>query len=236
MFKQRLTQLGGKGHGRLSRKELCRNGKYQTNHSQCQQTKTHFADIAHILSRDTLINDTGDYQRHKQLKASLKQLEQRRKYCFLFVLLEFICLLLLFRFNNYQSGIGFTSANNFVGAVYNVSAEISSFFNLDIINKQLVLRNIELEAENSMLREKLKSVSPDSIVDELHFTLNHQGYGTIPARVVNNTINMQDNYITLDKGTCDGIYPEMGVANGNGINSICVGSGTILIKFVLLTN
>lgn len=144
----------------------------------------------------------------------------RYGYCFLFVLLEFICLLLLFRFNNYQSGIGFTSANEFVGGVYNVSAKVSSFFNLGTINKQLVLRNIELETENFMLRENLKSVYPDKIVDELDFSLNYQGYGTIPARVVNNTINMQDNYITLDKGTCDGIYPEMGVTNGNGIIGI----------------
>lgn len=144
----------------------------------------------------------------------------RYGYCFLFILLEFVCFLLLFRFNNYQSSIGFTSANEIVGGVYNISSRISSFFSLSTANKQLTLRNIELETENLVLREKLKLTCPDSLINGSDSFLEYQGYGIIPARVINNSINAHDNYITLDKGSFDGISPEMGVVNGNGIVGI----------------
>ena len=42
-------------------------------------------------------------------------------------------------------------------------------------------------------------------------------YKLIPAKVVSNSINKQDNLITIDKGSLDGIRPDMGVVSGNGI-------------------
>ena len=39
----------------------------------------------------------------------------------------------------------------------------------------------------------------------------------IYAKVIGNSINRNDNFITLDKGEKDGVRPDMGVACGNGI-------------------
>ena len=41
-------------------------------------------------------------------------------YWLLFILLEVICFVLLFRFNNYQQSVFFTSANVVAGKVYEV--------------------------------------------------------------------------------------------------------------------
>ena len=49
-------------------------------------------------------------------------------YWFLFILLEVASFVLLFRFNRYQQSAFFTSANTVVGAVYEVSGGISSYF------------------------------------------------------------------------------------------------------------
>lgn len=141
-------------------------------------------------------------------------------YWLLFLLLEVISFSLLFRFNNYQGSIGFTSANRIAGSIYQWSADISSFFQLRTINEQLVHNNIELQAENEALRNALQQIIPDSISETLVLSLEKQGYQSIPARVINNSLNLPDNYITINKGKANGVTPEMGVVNGNGIVGI----------------
>lgn len=141
-------------------------------------------------------------------------------YWFLFLLLEVASFMLLFRFNNYQGSVGFTSANQIIGNIYAVSAEVSSFFKLHTLNAQLTQRNIELQAENSALKEALQATLPDSAMSALSLTLHQQNYETIPCRIINNSLNKPDNYITLNKGAADGVRPEMGVVSGTGIVGI----------------
>ena len=40
------------------------------------------------------------------------------------------------------------------------------------------------------------------------------------ARVIKNSLNRLDNYLTLDKGSADSIRPEMGVVDANGVVGI----------------
>ena len=47
-----------------------------------------------------------------------------------------------------------------------------------------------------------------------------KGYDIYRADVINNSLTHVDNYITIDKGENDGIRPEMGVINGNGVVGI----------------
>jgi rod shape-determining protein MreC len=63
---------------------------------------------------------------------------------FLFVLLEVISLTLLFRFNNYQGSAFFTSANYLAGIVYEASSQVTRYFGLTEVNKDLTARNVEL--------------------------------------------------------------------------------------------
>jgi rod shape-determining protein MreC len=51
-------------------------------------------------------------------------------------------------------------------------------------------------------------------------TLAPTDYEMFSASVVNNSINKKDNYITINKGTRDGIKPEMGVIDRNGVVGI----------------
>lgn len=141
-------------------------------------------------------------------------------YWILFLLLEIISFMLLFRFNSYQGSVGFTSANRVAGHIYTASANVSSFFKLHTINSQLTQRNIELQAENKALRETLQALMPDSTLDALSHSLDKQGYTAYPCQVINNSLNQPDNYITLNKGAADGVKPEMGVVDGNGIIGI----------------
>ena len=138
-------------------------------------------------------------------------------YWFLFVILEVASFVLLFRFNNYQQSVYFTSANTVVGAVYEVSGGISSYFHLKSVNEDLLDRNMLLEEQINNLEKALKERQLDSIAVN---SIRKIDYQLFKARVIKNSLNLADNYITLDKGSSSGIHSEMGVVDGNGIVGI----------------
>ena len=141
-------------------------------------------------------------------------------YWFLFVILEVASFVLLFRFNNYQQSAYFTSANTVVGAVYEVSGGISSYFHLKSVNEDLLARNRLLEEQINNLEKALKERQLDSIAVNSIRKMPQKDYQLFKARVIKNSLNLADNYITLDKGSSSGIHSEMGVVDGNGIVGI----------------
>lgn len=136
---------------------------------------------------------------------------------FFFVILEVISLTLLFRFNSYQGSVFFSSANAAAGKVYEWDAAVKNFFSLTKINEQLNVRNLYLEQTVKKLTEQLTVSTGDS--NRLQRTqmqiLNE--YKLIPAKVITNSTDKKDNFITLDKGSADGVRKDMGVACGNGV-------------------
>ena len=141
-------------------------------------------------------------------------------YWLLFILLEVICFVLLFRFNNYQQSVFFTSANVVAGKVYEVSGGISSYFHLKSVNEDLLDRNMALEQQITNLEIRLKDYRIDSITMNSIRYLEQADYKIFKAHVIRNSLNQADNYITLDKGSSAGIRPEMGVIDGNGVVGI----------------
>lgn len=141
-------------------------------------------------------------------------------YWLLFILLEVICFVLLFRFNNYQQSVFFTSANVVAGKVYEVSGGISSYFHLKSVNEDLLDRNMALEQQITNLENRLKDYRIDSITMNSIRYLEQADYKIFKAHVIRNSLNQADNYITLDKGSSSGIRPEMGVVDANGVVGI----------------
>ena len=141
-------------------------------------------------------------------------------YWFLFVILEVASFVLLFRFNNYQQSAYFTSANTVVGAVYEVSGGISSYFHLKSVYEDLLDRNMLLEEQINNLEKALKERQLDSIAVNSIRKMPQKDYQLFKARVIKNSLTLAENYITLVKGSSSGIHSEMGVVDGNGIVGI----------------
>lgn len=141
-------------------------------------------------------------------------------YWFIFILLEVASFVLLFRFNRYQQSAFFTSANVVSGMVYEVSGGISSYFHLKSVNEDLLDRNMLLEQQINNLEKALRTHQTDSIAINSIKAMPQTDYQLFKARVIKNSINQADNYITLDKGSASGIRTEMGVVDGNGIVGI----------------
>lgn len=142
-------------------------------------------------------------------------------YWLLFVLLEVVSFILLFRFNSYQGSVFFTSANRVAGSIYEVANEITSYFGLHTVNRDLVRRNVELELQVESLNRALKGYMRDTTEVEKSMYQNVLAdYSIYPAEVVNNSLTHVDNYITINKGDADSIRTEMGVVSGNGVVGI----------------
>ena len=139
------------------------------------------------------------------------------KHWFVFFLMEGFCLALLFRFNNYQGSVFFTTANTFVGGIYSAVDGVTSYVGLNAVNQQL-------EAENELLREEVHEMKRELAahrIDTLQFEgFNRSRYRFVSAQVVNATTNHSLNLLTLNKGEKDGIRPEMGVICSSGVVGI----------------
>ena len=141
-------------------------------------------------------------------------------YWFLFVILEVISFALLFRFNNYQGSVFFTSSNVIVGSVYNLTNNITGYFHLKTINEELVHDNVMLRIQLEQLQEKMEVLSQDGNAIEKLQKESLEEYDIFKAKVINNSLTYSDNYITINKGERDGIRKEMGVIDGQGVVGI----------------
>lgn len=137
-------------------------------------------------------------------------------YWFLFILLEVTSFVLLFRFNHYQQSAFFTSANLISGKIYEVSGSITSYFHLKEVNQVLFDRNMVLEQQIARLEKAFAQQQSDSMTLHSLRDLPQVDYEILKAYVVNNSIGAADNYITLNKGSLDGIREDMGVVDCNG--------------------
>jgi rod shape-determining protein MreC len=128
------------------------------------------------------------------------------------VLLEFMAMVLIIRNNNYH-----------FGRYLNLSQDVNSYFEnkIDNITQYLSLNEInqKLASENAYLKnqiEQLKTVKNNKLTTVVDTSYKQQ-YTYLVAKVVNNSTNKQYNYITLNKGTNDGIKPEMAVISPDGV-------------------
>ena len=138
----------------------------------------------------------------------------------LFVVLEIVSLVLLFRFNSYQGSVWFTTANAAAGKFYEGYSEVEAFFGLTKLNEQLTQRNLYLEKQVSQMAEQLTDLTRDSAYLHQNQLQLLSEYKLIPAKVVTNSLHKRNNLITLDKGHADGVHEDMGVACGNGVVGI----------------
>ena len=131
----------------------------------------------------------------------------------LFVALEVICFALIFENNNYQRVSFIKSSNRVIGSLLSASNEVGEFFSLINVNKTLAEENAELRNRISQLEQSIYDLNTDEIEDS---NLINQ-YQIIESKVVNNSVRQFNNYLTIDKGSINGIKPGMSVLSSNGI-------------------
>ncbi len=129
----------------------------------------------------------------------------------MFVALEVVAFTLITSQNSQQGSVFFNSSNRWTGTLLETESNILEYFTLAEVNKSLVQKNAELLAE----LQKFKSPA-DSVFIKIDSALFHS-FEFKAAKVINNSLRMTQNYITLNKGSRHGIKEGMGVFNEDGV-------------------
>lgn len=131
----------------------------------------------------------------------------------LFVLLEILALAMVFNYNSFQKSRYLNSANKVSGTIFNLFNSVSGYFGLMHDNQELANENarlrMQLENLQLILADGDSLINTDFAVDS---TIRF-----IAARVINNSVNSTFNYITLNKGSKDGIKPDQGIISAGGV-------------------
>lgn len=141
---------------------------------------------------------------------------------------------MLFHNNPYQQSVYLTSANGVSATVYEGLSSVTSYFHLKDINEDLQERNALLEMEVVKLRNEnneLRMLLPDSTVNP-----RIQQFDFILAHVISNSITQPHNYITINRGSLDGIKTDMGVVDQNGVVGIVNVTGNHSARVISLLN
>lgn len=135
----------------------------------------------------------------------------------LFIFYVTISLILLLDRNPMQHHLFMSSAGKMAASVYNTASGVTSYFNLRDINEDLQQQTARLQADLIVAQEKIKQYEEMYHIDTMDVKEPLRQYDFTIARVINNSIHRPHNYITINKGSADGIKPEMGIIDQNGI-------------------
>lgn len=153
---------------------------------------------------------------------NLLQFIKRFSLLLLFLALETVAIIMLVQFNSYQRSVLFSSANWVSGGFYQVVDAVGGYFNLREVNQSLSAENAALKNEIERLKAQQPALvtTTDSTLVATADTTFWQPYSYVAAHVIQHSINKAQNYITLNKGTDDGILPDMGVVSPDGVVGI----------------
>ena len=140
----------------------------------------------------------------------------------LFLSLEIVCIVLIERTNTLQGNDIVSSANAISGLVYKKQNDVVYYFGLRKMNDSLLSENATLRKKIDLLYSidtlkdsivQRKTSQPDTSVH----IVKYADYLYRTARVVNNSTNASDNYITINRGSKDGISKNMAAISGTGV-------------------
>lgn len=131
----------------------------------------------------------------------------------LFVLLEVMCFYFIINTNNYWSASFFNTSNAYAAKMLAWSNAAREYTQLRQVNAELALENRKLH-DQLMRWQQSAPVAPAAYKADSIFA-NRFMYTV--AKVINNTTQFANNYITIDKGTDDGIRPGMAVISPTGV-------------------
>jgi rod shape-determining protein MreC len=128
----------------------------------------------------------------------------------LFLLLLCISFFLTIQSHSYHRSKVVSSANFLSGNVYEKINNVNEYFNLKTQNEALAqenanLKNLLFNKKDSLLTPKLDSLRGVKTSD------------IVVSKVINNSYNVYENFLTINSGSKQGLSSDMGVINSLGI-------------------
>jgi rod shape-determining protein MreC len=137
---------------------------------------------------------------------------------FMFLFLQGLSFAILINYNKTYEAVFANNANEITGVLDKQYNDIESYFSLKKKNELLQEQNARLLGLLGVSRE-----APDTTVTTIIDSLIRDTSGRVqrfrffPAKVVNNSVSEENNYITLYRGSKQGVRKDMGVTGPQGI-------------------
>ena len=142
---------------------------------------------------------------------------QRNYFVFLFLFLEGISFVMIFQYNEFQRSGFIMHTRTITSSIQEKLAGYREYFNLRNENQILSEENTRLR--NELTKRGTMENASGMVIDSVSMT----AYQYIPARVVMNSVNKQYNYLVVNKGKKQGVYPDMAAISEKGAVGIVVG-------------
>lgn len=136
--------------------------------------------------------------------------------------MEGLCISLLVKYNRSYEAAYSNAAHSVTGVIDKKYNNVQYFFELKKINKALAAENAQLHTALNQLARKgdtLSSSQLHTLIDSLNADSSgmvHK-YQYYEAKVVNNSVTKENNFITIEKGSGQGIVKDMAVTGPAGI-------------------
>jgi rod shape-determining protein MreC len=130
----------------------------------------------------------------------------------LFLCFQAICFTLIIRQNNFHQSSVFNASNAVVGSVQESIDNVKTYVNLRKENERLNEENAQLKTllfgQDSTFNTQFINVKD---------SLKNLQYKYISGKVVNVFVKGENNFLTINLGSTNGIAPHMGVVGPKGI-------------------
>lgn len=135
-----------------------------------------------------------------------------------FLVLQIVCIVLLSKSSKTHQAFFAAKANEVTGRINTQYNNVNGYFGLRETNKQLAEENAKLR---QLLADNFVTINNDKIVfidSTFKDTLNRvRKFTYLPASVVKNDFSLQNNYITVERGSKQGIEKDMSVVGPLGV-------------------
>ncbi|MBS1532406.1 MAG: rod shape-determining protein MreC [Bacteroidetes bacterium] len=131
---------------------------------------------------------------------------------FLFLVFEIAALTVYVKYNSFQKATFISSTSKVTGALYTQVNGLKDYLRLKEVNDSIA-------KENARLRNQLKSsfYTDTAVKHDVTDSVYKQQYTFISAKVINNSVNRATNYITINRGSKQGVAKGMGVICSSGL-------------------
>jgi len=131
----------------------------------------------------------------------------------LFLVLAGVCISFIYKSSNYKQWWLNAHTKEYSSFVLSFQNKYINYLHLKAENKELLEQNRRLLNEIYNQRIESSELKKFEQGDSLLFS-----YYT--AKIIESTVNKQNNYITIDKGANDGVEANMGVVSSQGVVGI----------------
>ncbi|PLX09417.1 MAG: hypothetical protein C0596_02435 [Marinilabiliales bacterium] len=118
-------------------------------------------------------------------------------YTFVFILFEIVCFVLIFTANNYHKVSFLNSSNVLSGNLTEHWNELTEYLHLKSVNDSIL-------ADNERLINQIEEYRKDDIP-----AIEESGFEYVAAKVISANINSKKNFLTINKGSIDGVKQDM---------------------------